>query len=91
MTNSDLEVKIRELQELRSKQTILDEQIKLLESEIKSEMTERNEYQILGEDYKVTWNMVSSNRFSQKEFKDDHPDLYEKYMRVSESRRFLIS
>lgn len=91
MTNSDLEVKIRELKELRSKQTILDEQIKLLESEIKSEMTERNEYQILGEDYKVTWNMVSSNRFSQKEFKDDHPDLYEKYMRVSESRRFLIS
>lgn len=91
MTNNDLEMKIRELKELRSKQTVLDEQIKLLESEIKSEMTERNEYQILGEDYKVTWNMVSSNRFSQKEFKDDHPDLYEKYMRVSESRRFLIS
>ena len=45
---------------------------------------------ILG-DKKIKWSIVNSNRFDQKKFKEDHPELAEKYIKQSQSRRFSIS
>ncbi len=38
----------------------------------------------------VTWKSYVSNRFDSKKFKADNPELYNKYLTQSETRRFLI-
>lgn len=52
-------------------------------------LLETNEKGKVGERL-VSWKSVSSNRFDSTTFKKDHPDLYTKYAKVSESRRFTI-
>jgi putative phage-type endonuclease len=39
---------------------------------------------------KVTWKTVTSQRFDTKAFKEQYPDLYEKFAKPSESRRFTV-
>lgn len=38
----------------------------------------------------IKWTVVNTNRFDQKQFKKDHPELSEKYIKPSQSRRFAI-
>ncbi|WP_342045949.1 YqaJ viral recombinase family nuclease [Bacillus sp. OTU530] len=73
----------------------VDEEIKALE-------TQKAEYEnklkaMLGENeagstekYQITWKSVSSKRFDSKRFAKEHPDFYEKYVNVTNSRRFLV-
>lgn len=76
---------------LKEEMAALEKKIARLEDEIKEVMVATDTYEFEGEDWKVTWNMVSSNRFSQKLFAADHPKLFEEYKVVSESRRFLVN
>lgn len=69
----------------------IEKQIESLEGAIKEVMVATDTYEFEGDDWKVTWNMVASNRFSQKLFAADHPKLFEKYKVISESRRFLVN
>lgn len=85
-----VEINVRCLKDLKHEQEILEKQIKKLEDEIKGVMESTGIYEFEGEDWKVTWNMVVSNRFSQSLFKEAHPKLFEQYKMPSESRRFLI-
>lgn len=41
-------------------------------------------------DRKVSWKTVVSNRFDSKTFKKDQPEIYEKYCKQSEYRRFSV-
>lgn len=91
MINFNLvEVNVKSLRELKREKDILEKKIKKLEDEIKEQMESNSIYEFEGEDWKVTWNMVAQNRFSQSLFKEDHPKLFEQYKVVSESRRFLL-
>jgi predicted phage-related endonuclease len=40
--------------------------------------------------YVVNWKPVKSNRFDSKRFQKDNPELYQKYINESVSRRFSI-
>lgn len=44
----------------------------------------------LTDEFKVTWSSVESNRFDSKRFKEEQPDIYDKYCRKSKSRRFMV-
>ena len=90
MTQEMIEQKVKELKKLRSRRDALDKQIEDLESLIKAEMTAQNQYEFSGEDWKVTWNIVSSSRFDQSSFKEAHPKLFEQFKKLSESRRFNL-
>jgi predicted phage-related endonuclease len=39
-------------------------------------------------DHELLWANVTSNRFDQKRFEREQPELFKKYMKISESRRF---
>lgn len=86
-----MEEKVLKLKELKARRDVLDTKIDALETQIKGIMTETNTYEFIGENWKVTWNTVSSNRFDSSKFRADHPDLYEGYKKLTESRRFSIS
>ncbi len=42
------------------------------------------------ENYKVYWKSYKTNRFDSKRFKAEHPDLYERYVKESISRKFTV-
>lgn len=83
--------KVNDLRYLKMQRDELDAQIKAIEDYLKEHMEKHKDYEIVGDDFKITWNMVVSNRFSQSDFKKACPDLYEKFTALSESRRFLLS
>lgn len=91
MTNESIGQKALRLKRLKAERDLLDEKINILESEIKNEMTSQGKYEFSGEGWKVTWNMIMSKRFDQVTFSADHPKLFEKYKKMSESRRFNLS
>ena len=90
-TPEELNAKVHTLRELKRQAEELSTQIKNIENELKAEMDARKEYELVGDDWKITWNMVGSNRFSQSEFKEAYPALFKEFTKLSESRRFLLS
>lgn len=91
LTKRTLGKKVATLKELKAEREALDKKIAEIENVLKSEMTERNEYELVGKNWKVTWTKVTSSRFDQRSFKEAYPNLFESYKTVSESRRFLLT
>ena len=42
------------------------------------------------QDYNVYWSEVMSKRFDQKRFEEEHPELYQQYLKESSYRRFQV-
>lgn len=82
--------KIHRIKELERMIEELSTESENLKNDVKSIMTEQKVDELSGDDWKVTWKMVSSNRFNQSVFKEAHPDLYESFKTLSESRRFIV-
>ena len=40
--------------------------------------------------HKITWKSVTTERFDSKKFKEEHPDIYQQYVKQSCSRRFNV-
>jgi len=88
---------------LPSEADILINTLDQIEADIKTLEEQKAEYQnrlkaMLGEfergvagDRIVTWKTVESKRVDSKRLKQERPDIYEQYMKVSKSRRFQIS
>jgi len=64
------------------------ERKELVANTIKAQMGEYSKAFVF--DRKVSWTPVTTRRFDGKTFKQDHPDLFEKYQKESHSRRFQI-
>ena len=77
--------------EIKEYQRILEETTALIDSlkdEIKDFMGDETE--LIAGEYKVKWTPVAYNRFDQSKFKGDHPDLFQVYTKITETRRFSI-
>ena len=90
-TAKELEKTIAELQSLEALRKELDEEIKKLENEIKSELISRNVDTLEVGKYIVRFTAVLSQRFDTTTFKKKLPELYGAYLKQVESRRFTIS
>ena len=91
MSTHELTSKVRELKELKTMAEELAAEITSIEDEIKAEMTARNTEEMTVDVFKVRWTKVTSNRFDTTAFKKTHGDLYEQYIKTTESRRFSIA
>lgn len=54
-------------------------------------MTEEGTDTIIGDEHKVTWKEVTSNRFDSTAFRKDHGDMYKAYQKASTSKRFTFA
>lgn len=86
----ELTEKVHELRGLEMTISSLETRLSILKDEIKEEMEERSVEELVGDDWKVTWKSYTSSRFDQGNFKAIHPDLYEEFKTISESRRFTV-
>ena len=91
MSTNELRNKIIELKELKAMQEELQAEIKAIEDCIKAEMTSRETEEMQVDIFKIRWTKVISNRFDTNAFKSMHIELYNAYIRQTESRRFTVA
>ena len=89
-------VQLQGYNKLLQRRMELDELIKKLETEkvsieqrVKIEMGEAA-YGTT-EEFKVSWSFFEQNRLDTKKLKEEHPDIYKEYCKVSSGRKFTVS
>lgn len=91
MDDAVLNEKIRALRRLKHSADELRHNMAVIEEEIQAEMTARAVDELITLDYKVTWKAVASTRLDTKALKEERPEIYARYARRSESKRFVVS
>ncbi len=91
MGTIELNGKIKELRSLRRMADELAGEIEALQDAIKAEMTARSVDELTGDDWKVTWKAVTSNRLDSVALKKELPDIAARYTKASVSRRFTLA
>lgn len=66
-----------------------EEQVKLLENQLKATMGE-NEVAVFRGEPLLTWKTTQSTRLDSKRLKSEQPEIYEQYANTTSSRRFLV-
>lgn len=90
MQKEELIKKVRELKELKVMAEELQGEIEALENSIKGEMVAQNVNELQVDVFKIRWTKVLSNRFDAKAFKNLYADLYNQFIKQTETMRFSI-
>lgn len=80
--------KLERHQELAAEIAKLEKEKKQIEQELKLYLGEAEFAE--NEHYRVSWKAVSSNRLDEKKLKEERPEVYAKYQKAIQSRRFTI-
>lgn len=88
MINSEM---IKNLRELMMMKEEIEAEIAAAQDQIKAEMTATNNYEIVGTDYKVTWNEVTTSRIDTKALKAALPEIAKQYTKATTTRRFCLA
>ena len=88
MSNPNLEPKIKELMELRRMKEELDNEIFSIEGEIKQAMG--NEETLIAGSFKIDWKTVVSSRIDTAALKKALPEIAERFMKQTTTRRFCV-
>lgn len=91
MSTMDLLAKVRSLKELETLIAEAQAELDGIKDELKAELTNRNTEELDVDVFKIRYKTVKSNRFDTTAFKSTHKDLYDQYVRQTESRRFTVA
>lgn len=91
MSRTDINNTVKEIRELMRMKEELEAEISAAQDLIKAEMDRTNNYTIMGDDYKITWNEVTSTRIDTTALKKALPEVCEKFSKTTTSRRFCIA
>ncbi len=91
MGTIELSSKVKELRELRRMADELAAEIDSLSDTIKAEMTAREVDELTGDDFKITWKIVTSSRLDTSALKKALPDVAERFTKTTSSRRFTVA
>ena len=90
MSTVEITSKIEELKELEAFIKVAEAEAEALKDEIKAEMAKQGKEEMTAGRYVVWWTSVVSNRFDTTAFKKEMAELYGRYIKQTESRRFSI-
>lgn len=90
MHDAEITSKIEQLKELEALIREAEKEVEALKDELKAEMTKQNTEEMNAGRYVVRWTSVVSNRFDSATFKKEMAELYNRYVKQTESRRFSI-
>ena len=88
MSNHNLEPKIKELMELKRMREELDVEISVIEDDIKQAMG--NEETLIAGAFKVDWKTVITSRIDTTALKKALPEIAERFMKQTTTRRFCV-
>lgn len=90
MSTVEITSKIEQLKELEALVREAEKEVEALKDDIKAEMTKRNTEEMEAGRYVVRWTNVTTDRFDSKAFKAEMAEVYNRYVKTTESRRFSI-
>ena len=88
MSNPNMESKIKELMELKRMKEEIEAEIAAAEDEIKSVMGD--EETLLAGAFKVDWKTVITSRIDTAALKKMMPEIAERFMKQTTTRRFCV-
>lgn len=88
MSNANMEIKVKELMELKRLKEELEAEIEAAEDEIKAVMGE--EEILLAGAFKVLWKTVTSSRIDTAAIKKEFPELAARFSKSTSVRRFTV-
>ena len=88
MSNLNMEAKVKELMELKRMKEELEAEITAMEDEIKSVMGD--EETLLAGAFKVDWKTVISSRLDTTALKKALPEIAERFMKQTTTRRIYV-
>ena len=91
MSINELAIKAKDLHELKSMINELQVEADTIEDAIKAHMEAQGADTMTAGSFKLTWKAVTSNRFDSSAFKAAMPDLAERFMKATMTRRFTIA
>lgn len=91
MSTMDLLAKVRSLKELEALISEAQAELDSIKDELKAEMTNRNTEELDVDVFRIRYKTVKSNRFDTTAFKSTHKELYDQYVKQTESRRFTVA
>ncbi len=91
MSIDTLNMKVKELRELKRMQKELAAEITSIEDELKGHMTAAATDTLLGLDWKITWKAVTSNRLDSTALKKELPEIAARYTKQTTARRFVLA
>ena len=91
MSTVEITSKIEALKEWEALLEEAKAEAEALRDEIKQEMLNRDTEELEAGTYIVRWTSVLTNRFDSTNFKKEHGDLYQQYIKQTASRRFSIT
>lgn len=90
MSTVEMVSKVEQLKELEALIREAEAEAEQLKDEIKAEMAKQSKEEMNVGRYIVRWTNVVSNRFDSTTFKKEMTELYNRYIKQTESRRFSI-
>lgn len=91
MNKTEISASVKNIRELKRMREEIELEISAEEDRIKEEMNKTNVYTILGDDFKVTYNEVTSTRIDTTALKKALPEVVERFSKTSTTRRFCIA
>ena len=88
MSNPNMEAKVKELMELKRMREELDTEIANIEDEIKQAMG--SEETLIAGAFKVDWKTVITSRIDTTALKKALPEIAERFMKQTTTRRFCV-
>lgn len=75
---------------LKDKRDALSQEIEAMEQDVKIAM-QNSEKAIVGDSAHITWRLLQSKRLDSRRLKKEMPEIFERYAKVSEYRRFSVT
>ena len=91
MSSNELDMKVKELRELRRMADELAGEMEAIQDQIKAHMETQDVDTLAGTDWKVTWKPVPSSRIDTTALKKAMPDVAEQFTKTTSARRFLVA
>lgn len=91
MSTMDLLTKVRSLKELEALISEAQAELESIKDELKAEMINRSTEELDVDVFKIRYKTVKSSRFDTTAFKSTHKELYDQYVKQTESRRFTVA
>ena len=91
MATNEIISKLNELAELRKMADDLNAEIEAIQDAIKNHMAEADTDTITAGAFKVTWKTVISTRLDSTALKKSLPEIAERFMKQTTTRRFCVN
>lgn len=88
MGNRAIDNRLRKLQVLEEQAKLIESQINEVKEELKKLMESEGVDEIITSNFQMSYKVVSSQKFNSSLFQKAHPQLYDSFKRESSYRRF---